>query len=110
MRFEDAHVPAARYVDWMSILIEMDKEKLEYVDYVFMCDVYGQDPRHEKRRMVVGQNRGLFRVNKSTLDAELLLAMDGDDDGKRFIRAVSKVLREQKATNEFPKKAHFACG
>ena len=99
-----------KHVDWMSILIEKDKERPEYVDYVFMCDVYGQDPRNAKRHMVIAQNRGLFRVHKATLDAELLRPMEGDDDKKRFTRAFAKVRNEHKESGAFPDKAHFACG
>lgn len=98
------------HLDWMSILIEKNKEASEYVDYVFICNLYGQDPRRENRRMIIAQNHGLFRVKKPSLKVSLLRAMDGDSDEKRFIRASSKILREYKEHNNFPEKSHFACG
>ncbi len=53
-------------VDAMSIAILKDKEKDEYVDYVFVADVWGKDPRFKERHMIIGQNRGLFRIDKKT--------------------------------------------
>jgi hypothetical protein len=101
---------ADSYVDSMSIAILMDKEKDEYVDYFFVSDVWEKDPRFTNRNMLIGQNRGLFRINKKTLDAELLHPMVGDESGKRFTNAASKVLQEYKNTNAFPDKTQFASG
>lgn len=99
-----------KYLDWMSILIEMNKSTPLYVDYVFICDVYAKDPRYKKRNMCIGQSRGLFRFNKDTLEVELLFAMEGDDNNSRFHRAAVKILNEYRDTKKFPSKAHYACG
>jgi hypothetical protein len=98
------------HVDGMSIAIGKDKEGNDYVDYFFICDLWGKDPRHTRRNMIIGQSRGLFRINKKTLNAELLLPMAGDETEARFHRAVGKVLNEYKISNAFPDKAHFASG
>ena len=103
-------MPEQKHLDWMSIRIEKDKEKNEYADYVFICTVYNKDPRYKNRNMVVGENRGLFRVSKVTLEPELLLPMEGDSDQKRYFRAAAKIIKEHKEKNVFPERAHFACG
>jgi hypothetical protein len=100
----------AKKLDWMSILIEKDLEQESFVDYVFISNVHAKDPRYKDRYMLVGQNRGLFRINKESLEIELLLPMEGDNHGKRFHSAASKILREYNHGHLFPAKAHFACG
>jgi hypothetical protein len=97
-------------VDWMSIFIEMDANKPSYIDYLFICDVWIKDPRYKNRNMHIGQNRGLFRIKKETLEVELLFAMEGDGNNDRFHRAAAKVLREYKNTHNFPEQTHYACG
>lgn len=97
-------------VDWMSILIEKNSEKQDVIDYIFICDVWTKDPRHKRRNICIGQNRGLFRINKQTTEAQLLLPMDGDRNGERYLRAASKIINEYKKSNLFPDRAHFACG
>lgn len=103
-------MPEERWVDWQSILIHKDKEKKEYVDYFFICEVYGKDPRHEKRNMKIGQTIGLFRIDKTTLEPKLLRSVEGDLENKRFFSAAFKVLREYQSQNIFPDKAHLALG
>jgi len=97
-------------VDWMSILIEKDSEKQDLIDYVFICDVWTKDPRYKSRNVCVGQNKGIFRINKKTTESELLLPMDGDKNSDRYIRALSKVMNEYKKNGSFPDKTHFAAG
>lgn len=99
-----------KYIDIMSILIEKNLDKKDYVDYLFICDTWIKDPRYKKRNMKIGETRGLFRINKTTLQPELLIAMEGDEDNNRFYRAASKIIKDYKLTNNFPDKAHFASG
>lgn len=94
----------------MSIFIEMENDKPTYVDYIFICDVHGKDPRYKSRNMVIGQNRGLFRIEKGTLDVKLLFAMEGDNNNGIFYRAASKVVTEYKNAHEFPRLTHYSCG
>ena len=94
----------------MSILINKNLEKEDFIDYTFICDVFAKDPRYKSRNICIGQNKGLFRISKKTLEPELLLPMDGDKNGQRYIRALSKVLKEYKNNNEFPNQTHFAAG
>lgn len=88
--------PLDTTVDWMSILIEKNSEKQDFIDYIFICDVWAKDPRHTTRNICIGQNRGLFRINKKTIESELLLPMAGDKNGERYQRALLKVLKEHK--------------
>jgi hypothetical protein len=94
----------------MSIAILKDKDGNDYVDYFFISDVWGKDPRYTRRNLIIGQSRGLFRINKKTLNAELLLPMAGDETEARFQKAVGKVLKEYKNGSVFPDKAQFASG
>lgn len=96
--------------DVASIGILQDRETIEHVDYVFVVDVWGKDPRFAGRLMQVGQRRGLFRIQKSSLQVELLRPMEGDGEESRFARAAGKVLNEFKAMGEFPGAAQFASG
>lgn len=97
-------------VDAQSIGIFKDKETEQFVDYFFVADLWCKDPRYESRYMLAGECRGLFRVNKSTLGAELLFPMAGDDSGNRFEKAAWKVLKEFHANGEWPKGTQFASG
>ena len=97
-------------LDSMSIFIEMDSEKAEHVDYFFSCDLYGPDPRFKSRFMVIGQCRGLFRIDKLTLEPILLSKMEGDNNNKRFLSAASVVLRKFTESRTFPKLTQFASG
>ena len=65
---------AAR-LDAMSLGILREKETSEYVDYVFVADVWGDDPRTKGRFMLTGQQRGLFRIDKASSRASLLLSL-----------------------------------
>lgn len=94
----------------MSLGILMDRETVEYVDYVFLADVWAKDPRHSKRWMRIGEHRGLFRVDKGSQDISLLRAMDGDEGDKRFMKAAGKVLSEWKRLGTPPKATQFASG
>lgn len=96
-------------LDWMSILIEKELDKYDFVDYVFICNVHFKDPRFKERNILIGQNRGLFRINKENLESKLLLAMEGDEANLRFTRASKKVISEYKFAHAFPEKTHFAC-
>jgi hypothetical protein len=98
------------YVDSMSLAVLKDNETNEDVDYVFIADVWGKDPRRVQRQMIVGQNRGLFRLHKTSMQVELLRAMAGDVGNKRFHNAAAKVLREFQSTGIFPDVTQFASG
>lgn len=100
---------AAR-LDAMSLGILREKETSEYVDYVFVADVWGDDPRTKGRFMLTGQQRGLFRIDKASSRASLLRPMVGDEGGKRFQRAVNKVTSERLRTGSFPEASQYACG
>ena len=60
--------------------------------------------------MKTGECRGLFRVDRETLGAELLLPMVGDDAGSRFDKAASKVLKKFPITGSWPDRTQFASG
>lgn len=94
----------------MSLGILMDCETAEYVDYVFLADVWAKDPRSRSRWMRVGEHRGLFRVSKGSQDVSLLRSMDGDEGDKRFVKAAGKVLSEWKRLGSPPKATQFASG
>jgi len=97
-------------LDWMSLGILRDKETADFVDYVFIADVWDRDPRFESRNMLVGQRRGLFRIDKTSAQATLLRPMLGDDAGRRFLAASSKVKREHDHLLRYPEATQFACG
>ena len=97
-------------VDGMSIGILMDKETAHYVDYVFVADVRAKDPRFCSRWMLIGEHRGLFRIDKESMAVSLLRAMDGDNDDARFKRAAGKVLSEWRRLGTPPKATQFASG
>jgi hypothetical protein len=98
------------WVDSMSLAILQDTETDEYVDYVFVADVWGNDPRSVKRQMLIGQHRGLFRLQKASMQVVLLRAIEGDDGNKRFDQAAAKVIREFQNTGTFPRATQFARG
>ena len=97
-------------LDAMSLGILREKETGEYVDYVFVADVWGDDPRSKGRLMLTGQQRGLFRIDKASSRATLLRPMVGDEGGKRFQRAASKVTSERLRTGSFPESSQYASG
>lgn len=97
-------------LDGMCIFILKDKEHTSSVDYFFACEVHEKDPRFRGRYMNTGQRRGLFRIAKATLDAELLWPMDLDREGKCFQRAAGKVMKEFQETGAFPEKTAFQSG
>lgn len=94
----------------MSILIKMDKDKITHIDYIFICDVYTKDPRYKTRNIKIGENIGLFRIHKKTMDVELLLMMEGDTNKRCFHKAATKILREYSSTNKYPENAYTAYG
>ncbi len=97
-------------VDGMSIGILMDNETEQYVDYVFVAAVRAKDPRFRSRWMLIGEHRGLFRVDKESMAVSLLRAMDGDNDDARFKRAAGKVLSEWRHLGTPPVATQFASG
>lgn len=97
-------------VDGQSIGIVKDKETATCIDYFFEADLWCKDPRFHSRFMKIGECRGLFRFDRETLSAELLFPMVGDDAGKRFGKAATKVLKEFRSTGSWPDRAHFASG
>jgi len=97
-------------LDWQCILIQKDKEVAEHVDYFFTCDVLERDPRYKKRSMCTGQRRGLFRVHKNELRAELLFPMEFDTGQRSFDNAANKILRAVQSTGSFPDLETFMCG
>lgn len=97
-------------VDAQSIGILMDKDRNQFVDYFFVANLTCKDPRYESRYMLVGECRGLFRIDKTTLEVELLYPMAGDDSGNRFKKAAWKVLKEFRSTGDWPKGIQYASG
>lgn len=97
-------------LDAQSIGILKDRETGTIVDYFFIAILWCRDPRYESRHMRAGECRGLFRFDKITLDAELLLAMPGDDSGHRFEKAAWKVLKEYRVSGEWPSGTQYASG
>lgn len=99
-----------RQVGGQSILIEKDAEKDEYLDYTFTCDVWGKDPRFKQRRMIIGQVKGLFRIDKTEQSVSLLLPMEGNSSERRYKSAASKVLKKHREDNVYPDKTAFQSG
>lgn len=97
-------------LDDMSIGILRDKEAETHVDYFYVADLWASDPRYRNRQMNVGQSRGLFRVDKLSQHPELLYAAKGDESGKCFQAAASKVVREFQAHGAWPDKTQYAAG
>ena len=97
-------------LDAMLLGILREKETSEYVDYVFVADVWGDDPRRKGRLMLTGQQRGLFRIDKASSRASLLRPMVGDEGGKRFQRAAHTVTSERLRTGSFPEASQYASG
>jgi hypothetical protein len=97
-------------VDGQSIGIAKDKETSTCIDYFFDADLWCKDPRFQNRSMKIGKCRGLFRLNKETLSAELLFPMVGDDAGSRFGKAASRVLKEFRSSGSWPDRTQFASG
>jgi len=97
-------------VDAQSIGMLRDKETDGFVDYFFIANLWCKDPRQKNRHMQAGECRGLFRFDKTTLDAELLLPMPGDDSGSRFGKAARKVLKEYRENGEWPQGTQYASG
>ncbi len=94
----------------MSIMIHKNLDKNDYIDYVFKCNMWTEDPRYNSRNIMIGETSGLFRINKKTLEPELLIAMENDENNFRYFRAQSTIINEYKLTNTFPEIAHFASG
>jgi hypothetical protein len=108
---KEKHVPMSEiHLDGMSIFIKKDKESRSFVDYFFMCDVYEKDPRSKSRLICTGQRKGLFRVQKSDLNIELLFPMDLDVQGRCFNRAAGKIMSIYHTENNFPDNAQFVSG
>jgi len=97
-------------VDGMSIGILMDDETEQYVDYIFVAEVRAKDPRFTSRWMLIGEHRGLFRIDKASMAVSLLRAMTGDSDDARFKKAAGKVLNEWRRLGQPPKATQFASG
>lgn len=98
------------FVDSQCIFIERDDETEDYVDYFYVSDIRGNDPRYKQRNMVIGQARGLFRINKKTLEPVLLKGIELDLKNRCFHRAAAKILKLYRSDNEFPEKAAFQSG
>lgn len=97
-------------LDGMSIGILRDADAVAHVDYFYIADLWSPDPRFKSRQMIVGQSRGLFRVDKQSLNVELLYAATGDHSGQCFNKAASKVLREFRAVGIWLEKTQYAAG
>lgn len=93
----------------MCIGIEKIEETEINAQYAFISDVYEQDPKSRDRMMIVGQNRGVLQVAKTTGEVTLVEAMPEDDGEKRFLKAATKIRKHWEA-REFPDKTMFACG
>lgn len=109
-KFQKKFSDQEKRIDWMSILIEKNLDKANYIDYVFICNLYTNDLRYKNRSIIVGESRGLFRLNKDTLEAHLLLPMEGDKNNHCFYGAVTKIINEYRLTNSFPERTHRAVG
>lgn len=97
-------------IDGMCIGILRDVEVEAHVDYFYVADLWAPDPRYESRQMNIGQSRGLFRIQKQTLDAELIYRAFGDNTEKCFLKAASKVIREFKAVGSWVDRSQYAAG
>ncbi|MGV3725801.1 hypothetical protein [Hydrogenophaga sp.] len=97
-------------LDSMSLGILRDKETADFVDYVFIADLWDRDPRFKSRNMLIGQRRGLFRIDKTSAQATLLRPMHGDEGGRRFLAASTKVHRERDHIGHYPEATQFASG
>jgi hypothetical protein len=93
----------------MCLLIEKGKEMQAFADYFFIATVWDKDPRFRSRSMIVGETRGLLRLDKQTGAMELLYPMPEDKDERRF-RSACAVLRRHWQDGELPEKTMFACG
>jgi hypothetical protein len=93
----------------MCIGIEKIAETDEGAQYEFVSDVYEPDPKYRSRFMIVGQNRGVLRVSKTTGEVSLVEAMPEDDNGKRFQSAAARI-RKHWRVGEYPDRTMFACG
>jgi hypothetical protein len=60
--------------------------------------------------MLIGEHRGLFRIDKKSQEVTLLRSMSGDEGDKRFMKAAFKVLSEWKRSGFPPKATQFASG
>jgi hypothetical protein len=100
----------SKRVDVMSIFMEKDKETDEFVDYIYMSNVYTNDPRFKSRNICIGQMRGLFRINKASLEVAILMPMEYDYKHGCCLRASGKILKQFKENNEFPNKSAFQSG
>lgn len=97
-------------LDGQCIGIIKDKETENYVDYFFVTDLICKDPRFVNRNMIAGECRGLFRIDKKTLDAELIFSMVGDAAEKVFHKAAFKVLKEFRLNGNWPNNTQFVSG
>jgi hypothetical protein len=97
-------------LDKQCIFIEKEKETTEFADYFFVCNVWNKDPRYKARRMISGQRRGLFRVQKPNLSVELLFPMDLEGSDYCFRCAANKVLKLYGAESKFPDMAQYVIG
>jgi hypothetical protein len=106
---QDIQVQPGRHVDWMCIEIVKDKETAEYADYFFSSSVSDKDPRVQSRSMIVGHTVGLLRITKASGDVQILYAMPDDDEGRRFTKAASVVIKHWRL-GEYPQRTMYACG
>ena len=105
----DHEVKPGRRLDWMCILLVLNKEKEGFADYFFETDVWDKDPRFMSRSMKVGTNRGLLRLNKESGQIELLQPMPEDDREQIFSRAARKI-KQHWDNDELPEKTMYASG
>ena len=104
-----ARMESKRSVDWMCIGIEKLAEAADSAQYAFLADVREPDPEYRSRTKVVGQNRGILRILKTTGEVTLVEPMPEDDADARFARAAAKI-RKHWESGELPDKTMFASG
>ncbi len=97
-------------VDGMSLAILKDRELEESVDYVVVAHLYAPDPRFQSRHMLVGESHGLFRINKATLEHEVLFAIERDPDNKCVFKALHKVKKQFQSDGTWPTATQWAAG
>lgn len=97
-------------IDGMCISILRDKDTDAYADYFYVASLWAPDPRYKSRHMEVGESRGLFRIEKQSLNVTLLYGAKEDVGEKCFNKAANKVLREYQSTGAWVDKTMYAAG
>lgn len=97
-------------VDAQSFAMLKDGETAVHVDYVFIADLWGPDPRRTGRHMCIGQARGLLRFDTATCEAVLLHPMLADDGNHLYRKAAGRILQERRTSGAWPDRLRHAAG